>query len=78
MNFLYSKQQLGSGRWKGFEHRSIGLFRQHLRRIIETRQAGIFSNSYGGRFVRSWKTIPHEIERTNHQRRPHSIRKSTY
>jgi DNA helicase HerA-like ATPase len=45
LTFLLSKQQ-GSGRWRGlFAPASIGMFRRHLRRIVQTRQTGIFPNS---------------------------------
>lgn len=49
LNFLLSKQQQGAGRWKGmFAPASIGMFRRHLRRIVQTRQTGIFPNSRAG------------------------------
>lgn len=38
--------QGGGGRWRGmFATSSIGMFRRHLRRIVETRQTGIFVGS---------------------------------
>jgi len=45
LKFLAEKQQ-GSGRWRGmFAGSSIGMFRRHMRRIVQTRQTGIFVNS---------------------------------
>ncbi|HYT37408.1 MAG TPA: ATP-binding protein [Ktedonobacteraceae bacterium] len=45
LQFLAEKQQ-GSGRWRGmFAGSSIGMFRRHMRRIVQTRQTGIFVNS---------------------------------
>jgi len=44
LEFLREKQ--GGGKWKGmFAPSSIGMFRRHLRRIVETRQTGIFVGS---------------------------------
>lgn len=38
--------QTGGGRWRGlFTASSIGMFRRHLRRIVQTRQTGIFVES---------------------------------
>ncbi len=38
--------QTGGGRWRGlFAASSIGMFRRHLRRIVQTRQTGIFVDS---------------------------------
>jgi len=38
--------QTGKGRWRGlFAGSSIGMFRRHLRRIVQTRQSGLFVNS---------------------------------
>jgi hypothetical protein len=43
--FLWEKQA-GGQRWRGmFAASSIGMFRRHLRRIVQTRQTGIFVNS---------------------------------
>jgi DNA helicase HerA-like ATPase len=40
------QHQSGGGRWRGlFAASSIGMFRRHLRRIIQTRQTGIFVDS---------------------------------
>lgn len=45
LKFLAEKQQDRS-RWRGmFASSSIGMFRRHLRRIVQTRQTGIFVNS---------------------------------
>lgn len=45
LDFLRQRQSGGS-RWRGmFASSSIGMFRRHLRRIIQTRQTGIFVNS---------------------------------
>jgi len=45
LNFLRQRQG-DRGRWRGmFASSSIGMFRRHLRRIIQTRQTGIFVNS---------------------------------
>jgi ribosomal protein S28E/S33 len=45
LEFLRQKQS-EKGRWRGmFAASSIGAFRRHLRRIIQTRQTGIFVNS---------------------------------
>lgn len=45
LKFLAEKQQ-SSGRWRGmFAGSSIGMFRRHMRRIVQTRQTGIFVNS---------------------------------
>jgi hypothetical protein len=45
LKFLLEKQQ-ASGRWRGmFANASIGMFRRHLRRVVQTRQTGIFVNS---------------------------------
>lgn len=45
LRFLMERQQ-ASGRWRGmFASSSIGMFRRHLRRIVQTRQTGIFVNS---------------------------------
>ena len=39
-------REAGGGKWKGmFAGSSIGMFRRHLRRIVETRQTGIFVDS---------------------------------
>jgi len=44
LRFLAEKQE--KGKWKGmFAPSSIGMFRRHLRRIVQTRQTGIFVNS---------------------------------
>ncbi len=44
LEFLRSKQT--GSRWRGmFAGSSIGMFRRHLRRIVETRQTGIFVDS---------------------------------
>lgn len=49
LRFLAEKQQgkqQDRGRWRGmFMGSSIGMFRRHLRRIVQTRQTGIFVNS---------------------------------
>ncbi len=43
--FLLTRQQQG-GRWRNlFAATSIGMFRRHLRRIVQTRQTGIFPES---------------------------------
>lgn len=40
------QRQTGGQRWRGmFAGSSIGMFRRHLRRIVQTRQTGIFVNS---------------------------------
>jgi hypothetical protein len=45
LDFLRQRQS-GGARWRGmFASSSIGMFRRHLRRIIQTRQTGIFVNS---------------------------------
>ena len=45
LNFLREKQTAGK-RWRGmFAASSIGMFRRHLRRIVQTRQSGIFVDS---------------------------------
>lgn len=45
LRFLLERQQ-ATGRWRGmFANASIGMFRRHLRRIVQTRQTGIFVNS---------------------------------
>lgn len=45
LEFLRQKQE-GGGRWRGmFATSSIGMFRRHLRRIVQTRQTGIFVDS---------------------------------
>jgi len=45
LEFLRQRQQ-GGGRWRGmFASSSIGMFRRHLRRIVQTRQTGIFVDS---------------------------------
>ncbi|MCS7261454.1 MAG: ATP-binding protein, partial [Anaerolineae bacterium] len=45
LGFLLEKQQEGK-RWRGmFASSSIGAFRRHLRRIVQTRQTGIFVDS---------------------------------
>jgi len=45
LHFLWEKQSSGK-RWRGmFARSSIGAFRRHLRRIVQTRQTGIFVNS---------------------------------
>lgn len=45
LRFLAEKQQ-DKARWRGmFAGSSIGMFRRHMRRIIQTRQTGIFVNS---------------------------------
>lgn len=45
LEFLRDKQA-DKGRWRGmFAGSSIGMFRRHLRRIVQTRQTGIFVNS---------------------------------
>jgi ribosomal protein S28E/S33 len=45
LEFLRRKQSEG-GRWRGmFAGSSIGAFRRHLRRIVQTRQTGIFVDS---------------------------------
>jgi hypothetical protein len=42
----YLRQQGGGQRWRGlFAGSSIGMFRRHLRRIVQTRQTGVFVNS---------------------------------
>jgi hypothetical protein len=47
LQFLLTKQQ--GGKWKGlFVPSSIGMFRRHLRRIVQTRQTGIFPESRAG------------------------------
>ena len=44
LEFLREKQ--GGGKWKGmFASSSIGMFRRQLRRIVQTRQSGIFVDS---------------------------------
>lgn len=44
MEFLRDKQS--GGKWRGMiAASSIGMFRRHLRRIVQTRQTGIFVNS---------------------------------
>jgi hypothetical protein len=46
LNFLFEKQK--EGKWRGmFAPASIGMFRRHLRRIISTRQTGLFVQSRG-------------------------------
>jgi len=45
LEFLREKQS-GKQRWRGmFAASSIGAFRRHLRRIVQTRQTGLFVNS---------------------------------
>lgn len=45
LKLLLEKQQAGT-RWRGmFASSSIGMFRRHLRRIVQSRQTGIFVNS---------------------------------
>ncbi len=45
LGFLAEKQK-DKGRWRGmFMGSSIGMFRRHVRRIVQTRQTGIFVNS---------------------------------
>jgi len=45
LEFLHEKQSSGK-RWRGmFAASSIGMFRRHLRRIVQTRQTGIFVDS---------------------------------
>ncbi len=45
LNFLAERQQ-DRGRWRGmFMGSSIGMFRRHLRRMVQTRQTGLFVNS---------------------------------
>jgi len=45
LGFLAEKQK-DKGRWRGmFMGSSIGMFRRHLRRIVQTRQTGIFVDS---------------------------------
>ena len=45
LRFLLERQQ-ETRRWRGmFANASIGMFRRHLRRIVQTRQTGIFVNS---------------------------------
>jgi DNA helicase HerA-like ATPase len=45
LRFLLEKQQ-DKARWKGMFHgSSIGMFRRHLRRIVQTRNTGIFIDS---------------------------------
>ncbi|MEN6480122.1 MAG: ATP-binding protein [Anaerolineales bacterium] len=40
------EMQNAKGRWRGlFAGSSIGMFRRHLRRIVQTRQSGLFVNS---------------------------------
>lgn len=47
LEFLRQKQE-SSGRWRGmFAGSSIGMFRRQLRRIVQTRQTGIFVGSRG-------------------------------
>lgn len=42
----YLRTQGGQGRWRGmFAGSSIGMFRRHLRRIVQTRQTGLFVDS---------------------------------
>src|ERR1043165_1221785 len=42
LNFL-GQRQAGGQRWRGmFAASSIGMFRRHLRRVVQTRQTGIF------------------------------------
>jgi hypothetical protein len=44
LEFLREKQ--AGGKWRGmFAASSIGMFRRHLRRIVQTRETGIFVNS---------------------------------
>lgn len=44
LGFLREKQQ--GAKWRGmFANASIGMFRRHLRRIVQTRQTGIFVDS---------------------------------
>lgn len=44
LEFLRERQ--GGGRWRGmFAGSSIGMFRRHMRRIVQTRQTGIFVDS---------------------------------
>lgn len=45
LNFLFTKQT-GGQRWKGlYAASSIGMFRRHLSRLVNTRQTGIFVDS---------------------------------
>lgn len=45
LRHLLSRQQQG-GRWRNlFAAASVGMFRRHLRRIVQTRQTGIFPDS---------------------------------
>jgi DNA helicase HerA-like ATPase len=45
LKFLWERQQ-ETKRWRGmFANASIGMFRRHLRRLVQTRQTGIFVNS---------------------------------
>ena len=45
LEFLRGKQT-GGARWRGmFAASSVGMFRRHLRRIVQTRQTGIFVDS---------------------------------
>lgn len=45
LSFLQEKQS-GGQRWKGmFASSSIGMFRRHLRRLVESRQSGVFVDS---------------------------------
>jgi hypothetical protein len=45
LDFL-RQHQTGGGRWRGmFAASSIGMFRRHLRRAVQTRQTGIFVDS---------------------------------
>src|SRR5207248_11596969 len=40
------QQQVAGGRWRGlFAASSIGAFRRHLRRLVQTRQTGLFVQS---------------------------------
>ena len=57
LDFLREKQS-DKGRWRGmFAGSSIGMFRRHLRRIVQTRQTGIFVESR----ARSEKLLSDEL-----------------
>jgi hypothetical protein len=45
LSFLHDRQS-GGQRWRGmFASSSIGMFRRHLRRLVESRQSGVFVDS---------------------------------
>ena len=57
LEFLRERQG-EKGRWRGmFAGSSIGMFRRHLRRIVQTRQTGIFVDSRS----RNEKLLSHEL-----------------